>query len=151
MNLAYYPDERGPYNFDPLVTPDFKLHDPESRWAGIMREIQTNDFETSNIEYIEFWLMDPFVLDSLHNGGDLYINLGEISEDVLKDSRKSFENGLPTTDTLARVDTNTVWGRVSSVQAIVNTFDADPKNRRCRMSVWTGLMMIWNARSTHRI
>jgi cell surface protein SprA len=94
-----------------------------------MRELQTNDFETSNIEYIEFWLMDPFVNDSLHLGGDLYFNLGEISEDVLKDSRKFFENGLPTTDSLTRVDSNTVWGRVPTVQSIVNTFDADPNNR----------------------
>ncbi|MBN1159122.1 MAG: cell surface protein SprA, partial [Bacteroidales bacterium] len=129
MNLAYYPEERGPYNFDPSITPDGRLPNPELRWGGIMREIQTNDFETSNIEYIEFWLMDPFVEDSLHQGGDLYFNLGEISEDVLKDSRKSFENGLPTTDTIVRVDTNTVWGRVPTVQAIVNTFDADPDNR----------------------
>lgn len=129
MNLAYYPEERGPYNFDPSISFDGRLSNPENRWGGIMREIQTNDFETSNIEYIEFWLMDPFVLDSLHEGGDLYINLGEISEDVLKDSRKSFENGLPTTDTILRVDTNTVWGRVPTVQAIVNSFDADPDNR----------------------
>ena len=129
MNLAYYPEERGPYNYDPSISFDGRLPNPERRWAGIQREIQTNDFETSNIEYIEFWLMDPFVEDSLHQGGDLYFDLGEISEDVLKDSRKSFENGLPTTDTLGRVDTATVWGQVPTVQAIVNTFDADPDNR----------------------
>ena len=129
MNLAYYPLERGPYNFDPSITPEGNLANPQNRWGGIMREIQTSDFETSNIEYIEFWLMDPFVKDSLHNGGDLYFNMGEISEDVLKDSRKFFENGLPTTDSLVRVDTNTVWGRVPTVQSIVNSFDSDPDNR----------------------
>ncbi|MBN2481123.1 MAG: cell surface protein SprA [Bacteroidales bacterium] len=129
MNLAYYPGERGPYNFDPSISFDGRLPDPGKRWGGIMREIQTNDFETSNIEYIEFWLMDPFIQDSSHQGGDLYFNLGEISEDVLKDSHKSFENGLPTADTIVRIDTSTVWGRVPTVQAIVNTFDADPGNR----------------------
>ena len=94
-----------------------------------MREIQTSDFETSNIEYIEFWLMDPFVKDSTSSGGDLYFNLGEISEDVLKDSRKSFENGLPTSDSIARVDTNSVWGRVPTTQSIVNSFDSDPREQ----------------------
>lgn len=130
MNMAYYPQERGPYNFDPSLSPQGTLTNPQKRWGGIMRELQTSDFETSNIEYIEFWLMDPFVKDSLHPGGDLYINLGDISEDVLKDSRKSFENGLPTADTLARVDSNTVWGLVPTIQSIVNSFDSDPGNRR---------------------
>jgi cell surface protein SprA len=129
MNLAYFPEERGPYNFDPSLTPEGKLPNPQNRWGGIMREIQTSDFETSNIEYIEFWLMDPFIRDSLQSGGDLYFNLGEISEDVLKDSRKFFENGLPTTDSLVRVDSSTVWGRVPTIQSIVNSFDSDPQNR----------------------
>jgi cell surface protein SprA len=129
MNLAYFPEERGPYNFDLSLSPDGKLPNPQNRWGGIMREIQTSDFETSNIEYIEFWLMDPFIKDPLHSGGDLYFNLGEISEDVLKDSRKFFENGLPTTDSIIKVDTNTVWGRVPTIQSIVNSFDSDPKNR----------------------
>jgi len=129
MNLAFNPEERGPYNFDPSLTPEYRLPSPEKRWGGIMREIQTSDFETSNIGYIEFWLMDPFVKDSVHTGGDLYFNLGDISEDVLKDSRKSFENGLPTSDSIARVDTNSVWGRVPTIQSIVNSFDSDPRNR----------------------
>jgi cell surface protein SprA len=29
-----------------------------------------------------------------NNSGKLYFNLGEISEDVLKDGRKQYENGL---------------------------------------------------------
>ncbi len=129
MNLAFYPQQRGPYNFDPSLTPEATLPNPANRWGGIMRELQTSDFETSNIEYIEFWLMDPFIKDSTHSGGDLYFNLGEISEDVLKDSRKSFENGLPTSDSIARIDTNSVWGRVPTTQSIVNSFDSDPNNR----------------------
>ncbi len=131
LNLAYFPNERGPYNFDNALTlsPNGRLPEPEKRWGGIMRELQTSDFETSNIEYIEFWLMNPFVNNPDHQGGDLYFNLGDISEDVLKDSRKAFENGLPTTDSVTKVDESTVWGRVPTIQSIVNSFDADPKNR----------------------
>ena len=104
------------------------LRNPQDKWGGIMREIQISDFENANVEYIEFWLMDPFVKDSLHTGGDLYFDLGEISEDILKDSWKMFENGLPATDSITLVDT-TVWGRVPTTQSIVNAFDSDPDHR----------------------
>lgn len=140
LNLAYFPDERGPYNYEhePTgapgiskgITPEGKLREPESRWAGIMREISTTDFEESNVEYIEFWLMDPFVYDTTStNEGNLYFNLGNISEDILKDSRKSFENGLPSTQQVDMVDT-TSWGRVPLTQSLVNAFDNDPTARR---------------------
>lgn len=135
LNLAYYPNQKGPYNFD--VEPNKYsagidengfLNAPESRWAGIMRRLQTNDFESANIEFIEFWMMDPFVYDTTHTGGDLYFNLGNISEDVLKDSRKSFENGLPSSPEIKQVDT-TAWGRVPTVQSLVNAFDNNPAAR----------------------
>ena len=145
LNLAYYPEERGPYNYDVEpneyshgVSADGKLNEPDTRWAGIMRKITTNDFESANVEFIEFWMMDPFVekADSNFVGGDLYFNLGNVSEDVLKDSRKSFENGLPTFDIqtaedaeLAYVDT-TNWGRVPLVQSLVNAFDNDLQARQ---------------------
>ena len=96
---------------------------PESRWGGIVRQLQTNDFETANIEFIEFWLMDPFIEDPNASGGDFYINLGNVSEDILKDSRKSYENGLPIDGDEGDVDT-TAWGRVPSVQALVNAFNS---------------------------
>ncbi len=135
LNLAYFPEEKGPYNFDTNPGPyseglnaDGKLNDPGSRWGGIMREVLTSDFETANIQYIKFWLMDPFVENPDHEGGDLYINLGNISEDILKDSRKSFEHGLPGSGNLINIDT-TVWGRVPTVQAVVNAFDNDPTSR----------------------
>lgn len=137
FDLAFYPEERGPYNYDSGnssyaagVNPDGTLKAPETRWGGIMRQIQTSDFETSNIESIEFWLLDPFVNDTsnLHEGGDLYFNLGDISEDILKDSRKGFENGLPSNELVTNVDT-TIWGRVSTLQSLVNAFDNDPASR----------------------
>jgi cell surface protein SprA len=136
FDLAYYPRERGPYNFDTNpspysqgVNPDGTLRDPASRWGGIMRAIEPSDFEAANIENIEFWVMDPFVNDSTMQGGDLYFNLGDISEDILKDSRKSFENGLPTTAMVTDVDT-TVWGRVSTLQSVVKEFNNTPGSRR---------------------
>lgn len=138
FDLAFYPEERGPYNYDTSptgfsagVNPDGTLANPESRWGGIMREIETSDFETSNIEFIEFWMMDPFVYDTLstHDGGQLYFNLGDISEDILRDGRKSFEQGLPTTEEVTNVDT-TIWGRVSTLQSLVNAFVNDDQSRR---------------------
>ncbi len=135
LNLAYYPAEKGVYNYDTDPGPysrgmnsDGKLNDPKSRWGGIMREVLTSDFETANIQYIKFWMMDPFVENPAHEGGDLYVNLGNISEDILRDSRKSFENGLPGSTVPKNVDT-TAWGRVPTVQAVVHAFDNTPESR----------------------
>jgi cell surface protein SprA len=123
FNLAYFPDERGPYNYDTeRVNSDGSLTKPEERWGGIMRKIESSDFEATNIEYIEFWMMDPFDEEEFANSkGELYINLGEISEDILRDGRKSYENGLPGTATVENVDT-TIWGRVPTLQALVESF-----------------------------
>ncbi len=130
LNLAFYPRERGPYNYDwQNVNPDGTLKNPQDRWGGIMRELHSTDFETSNIQFIEFWLMDPFVEMPGKQGGDLYFNLGNISEDVLKDSRKSFENGLPSSSTIIQVDT-TVWGRIPKVQSLVNAFNNELSSRK---------------------
>jgi cell surface protein SprA len=136
LNLAYYPAEKGPYNFDTGagtysqgMASDGTLNNPKSRWAGIMREVLTSDFETANIQYVKFWVMDPFVENPNQEGGDLYINLGNISEDILRDSRKSFENGLPGSPDVKNVDT-TAWGRVPTVQAVVHAFDNAVESRR---------------------
>ncbi|MEI8086903.1 MAG: cell surface protein SprA [Paludibacter sp.] len=131
MNLSYYPTERGPYNLDVAPTAlsagmksDGTLLKPATRWGGIMRKLDATDFETSNIEYIEFWMMDPFVKGGMTNdkAGDLYFNLGDVSEDILKDGKKAFEHGLPADGDLAKVDT-TVWGRVPKTQSTVSAFD----------------------------
>ena len=135
LNLAYYPEEKGSYNYDSDpglysrgMNQQGKLNEPQSRWGGIMREVLTSDFETANVQYIKFWIMDPFVENPDHTGGDLYINLGNISEDILRDSRKSFENGLPASAVLKNIDT-TAWGRVPTVQAVVHAFDNAPESR----------------------
>jgi cell surface protein SprA len=144
LDLAYYPAERGPYNFDDGsgvgsgLDGNGNLVNPSTRWGGIMRKIETTDFESSNVEFIQFWMMDPFdAVDGnpLHSGGQLYFNLGNISEDILKDSRKSFENGLPTSaidyanGTNANLVDTTIWGRVPTIQALVNAFDNTPSTR----------------------
>lgn len=136
FNLAYYPNEKGPYNYD--VEPQAgvtkgidefgNLLDPESRWGGVMREIETSDFEATNVEYLEFWMMDPFGDDETNQGGELFINLGDISEDILRDSRKGFENGLPPSELIENVD-STEWGRVPSLQSLVDAFDNRPEAR----------------------
>lgn len=134
FNIAFYPLERGPYNFDTItvysagLNEDGTLKKPESRWGGIMRKLESTDFEAANIEYIEFWMMDPFIGNTNHRGGKLYFNLGDISEDILRDGRKSFENGLPISSQVKDVDT-TIWGRVPKLQSIVNAFSNDPNSR----------------------
>ena len=82
--MAYYPSERGPYNFDPGIDRNGKLPDPQKRWGGMMRSISTSDFEAANVQYLEIWLMDPFVYDPQHKGGDVYFDLGSVSEDILR-------------------------------------------------------------------
>lgn len=126
LNLSYYPTERGPYNLDVSgMNPDGTLSDPESRWGGIMRKLDNTDFKKSNVEYIEFWLMDPFVYDDMNtSSGKLVFNLGEISEDVMKDGRITFENGMPTGNSTNVVD-STIWGRVPRIQATIYAFDND--------------------------
>ncbi len=124
LNLSYYPSERGPYNVDTDVDSDGMLMNPHQRWGGITRRLDIRDFEEANIEYIEFWLMDPFVNDTLGTaqGGDLYFNLGNISEDVLKDGKKFFENGLPVDGDTTAVG-YTVWGKYPKRQSTVYAFD----------------------------
>ena len=125
LNLSFYPQERGPYNLDASdIDQDGKLLYPDRRWGGIMRKIDNTNFEQNNIEYIQFWLLDPFMDPELGNeeGGQLYFNLGEISEDILKDGLKSYENGLPINGDTTYVS-KTVWGKVSSQTSLTYAFD----------------------------
>lgn len=125
LNLSFYPKERGPYNLDLDLNPDDgTLNNPKKRWGGIMRKMDVTDFETQNIEYIEFWLLDPFIYDETHEGGELYFDLGNISEDVLKDGRKFYENGLDMNGDFSKND-STVWGYVPKGQSTVRAFDGD--------------------------
>lgn len=141
LNLAYYPDERGPYNLDPNLNERGRLLSPEKRWGGMMRKLETSDFEAANIEYIEFWMMDPFI-KSRENGkeiaGDLYFNLGEISEDILKDGKKFYESGLPVDDNPSQY-TETVWGRVPTQNSITYAFNTSSGARQKQDVGYNGL------------
>ena len=125
LNLSFYPTERGPYNLDASnIDTEGALLNPEKRWGGIMRKMDNTNFEQSNIEYVEFWLLNPFLDPNNPNyeGGDLYLNFGEISEDILKDGLKSYENGIPV-DGNDQYLKNTAWGRVSSQNSLTYSFD----------------------------
>ncbi|MEE1270045.1 MAG: cell surface protein SprA, partial [Prevotellamassilia sp.] len=141
LNLAYYPNERGPYNLDPSLDNDGKLLDPRSRWGGMMRRLENSDFETSNIEYIEFWMLDPFI-KARDNGttfdGDLYFNLGGISEDILKDGKKFYESGLPVNDDPTQF-TETIWGRVPTQSSVTYAFNTSSGSRQKQDVGFNGL------------
>lgn len=130
FDIAYFPAERGPYNYD-YASIDYygKLKNPGNNWGGIMRKIETNDFEAANIEYIEFWLMDPYLdPDFQPDDGKLIIHLGDISEDILRDGTKFFENGLPK-DTSNKKVNFTAWGKVPTINPINYSFDNDQTAR----------------------
>ncbi len=125
LNLAYYPSERGPYNFNPNLNSDGSLPTPQNNWGGMMRRLDTNDFETANIEYIEFWMLDPFIYsnreaNASQYGGDFYINLGEVSEDVLRDGKKFYESGMPVDGSSSF--TTTQWGKIPMQSTVTYAF-----------------------------
>jgi len=129
LDLAYYPNERGPYNNNA----NFVAQPDQDSWAGIMRPITTTNFEQANVEYIQFWVLDPFFNEdgtTSPNTGELVLNIGNISEDILKDGRKQYENGLPEADAVNALVTQTAWGEVPQTQSLVYAFDADDANRQ---------------------
>ena len=128
FNVTYYPDERGAYNLDTDVDFNGKLNDPAKRWGGITRQLTTTDFESANIQYIEFWMLDPFIYEQAGMGGDLYFNLGEVSEDILKDGKKFYENGLPAGSNNYGYE-ETAWGRIPTTTSLVYAFDNNAGSR----------------------
>lgn len=138
LNLAYYPNERGPYNLDRNVDNRGRLLNPASRWGGMMRKIDQSDFETSNVEYIEFWMMDPYAKGRTATG-DLYFNLGEVSEDILKDGKKYYESGMPA-DGDPSLYTETTWGRVPNQTSVTYAFNTSAGARERQDVGYNGLM-----------
>ena len=131
LNLSFYPRERGPYNLDAInVDEEGYLRYPEGRWGGIMCKLDNTNLEQADIEYIQFWLLDPFMDPHLNNqdGGYLYINLGDVSEDILKDGYISHESGLHASGATTDI-TNTVWGKVFSQTPPTYAFDNSESTR----------------------
>ncbi|MCH5235794.1 MAG: cell surface protein SprA [Muribaculaceae bacterium] len=125
LNLSIYPTERGPYNLDAEnIDENGNLLNPQRRWGGIMRKMDNPNFEQNNVEYLQFWLLDPFLDPENPNeeGGDLYFNFGEISEDILKDGKKSYENGIPIDGNYSFIE-ETNWGRVSTQTSLTYAFE----------------------------
>ncbi len=125
LDIAYYPDMKGPYN----ANPNFTSEQPQDKWAGIMRSLSSTNFEQSNVEYVQFWVLDPYVDGIATSAGDLVINLGNISEDILPDGRKQYENGLPVDPVSNDLTYKTNWGKVPATQSLIYAFDADENNR----------------------
>lgn len=144
FDLAYYPQERGPYNFDSRIgsiSANGRLQNPQQRWGGIMRGLDQVDFETGNVEFIEFWMQDPFLNDPSSAGGELYFNLGNISEDVMRDGKRFFENGISGAVTKALEDTATVWGKVpANPIQVTQAFSNDPTDRPLQDAGFDGLI-----------
>ena len=144
FDIAFYPKDKGPYNFEnrnTRVNANGRLINPKQSWGGMMRNIDQTDFETSNIEFIEFWLQDPFIVNSSNpTGGQLYFNLGNISEDILRDGKRQYENGLRTPTNNAALDSNTVWGQVpANPMQITNGFSILPEDRQYQDVGYDGL------------
>jgi cell surface protein SprA len=130
LDLAYYPSERGPYNFDPTATgPTSDIIIPNQSWAGITRQITSTDFEQANVEYIEFWVQDPFLDNPSSQGGKLFINLGNISEDVLRDGKKQYENGLPEDGDISILEPTDYNSVVPQNQSLIYTFATTGQER----------------------
>jgi cell surface protein SprA len=148
LDIAYYPDERGPYNYRTTnLTADGFLANPERNWGGITTAIRTEvDFDKANIEYVEFWMLDPFLGTKLTNspnvnivdgrfnqpnrtGGKMLLHLGSISEDIMRDAKHAFEQGLPADGNLQSGTVKNNWGYVTNQQYLVNAFDNEPSSR----------------------
>jgi len=128
LDLAYYPEERGPYNFEASAA-DGIIDNPLESWAGITRQLTSTDLEQANVEYIEFWLQDPFQDNPTNPGGKLVFNLGNISEDIIKDGRKLYENGLPQDGNKSLLPVTT-WGTViPQNQSLIYAFDTTGQER----------------------
>jgi cell surface protein SprA len=154
FDIAYYPSERGPYNYSSKLDSKGMLLDPQENWAGITTAIRTEvDFDKANIEYLEFWLLDPFINnprgfinDGINepkpnlSGGKLIFHLGSISEDVMRDGKHAFENGLPADGDLSPLNvTQNNWGYVTNKQYLNNAFDNDPSGRPNQDVGWDGI------------
>ncbi|WP_193316034.1 T9SS outer membrane translocon Sov/SprA [Flavicella marina] len=139
FDLSYFPKERGSYNYDTdNLDFDGSLATPEDRWGGITRPLTTNDFQRANVEYIQFWMQDPYENYSMNaqegapitpiKEGELFFNLGNISEDILKDGRKMYENGLPGADEVDNTD-KSAWGDIPTNNTFLYAFNELDQDR----------------------
>ena len=148
LDLAYYPNERGSYNFNASLDPNTNTYtdlNPVGKWGGIMRSLNTTDFQQANVEYIQFWLMNPYenysmtpeegapaVVTPADFGGEVYFNLGNISEDILPDNRRMYENGIPADGIKipgTNIDTTPLGVDVPINQSLIYAFSEEDDER----------------------
>lgn len=133
FDISYFPQEKGPYNANPA---------PEStqeRWAGIMRPISVSNFVNSNIEYVEFWMMDPYADgNNLGTNPKLLLHLGNVSEDILKDGLMQYENGLPTGGSPSSTSSSN-WGIQPKQPPILYAFSTEGADRTAQDLGYDGL------------
>ncbi|NHM06760.1 cell surface protein SprA [Flavobacterium sp. CYK-4] len=137
LDLTYYPNERGPYNNSTTVSVA-----PRDNFGGITRALNSTNFEQANVEFIQFWVMDPYDgvgATNSNNTGRIYFNLGSISEDILKDGKKQYENGLPESGSNT-LTIDTEWGRVPAAQSLIYAFDTNQGNRAVQDAGLDGLV-----------
>lgn len=134
FDMSYYPTDKGPYNYESNsaeINSQGKFTNPQNKFGGMMRALDQTDFETGNIEFIEAWIQDPYIMPQYNatTGGKLYFNLGNISEDILRDGKRFYENGLPTPNAPSPIDA-TNWGSVprNPIQ-VTNAFSNIPEDR----------------------
>jgi cell surface protein SprA len=148
FDIAFYPRNKGPYNYEFNSgkldnAGNFNTASRRGTWGGLMRNIDQIDFETGNIEYIEFWMQDPYIDAGFiqgSNNGQLYFNLGNISEDILRDGKRFYENGLPTPTIPSPIDSTTVWGKVpSNPLQVTNAFSNNTDDRQYQDVGFDGL------------
>ena len=133
FDISYYPQEKGPYNFNP------NSESTQQRWAGIMRPISVSNFINSNIEYVEFWMMDPYADgNTLGTTPKLLLQLGNVSEDILKDGQMQYENGLPTPGAPSTT-TNSNWGTQPKQPPILYAFSSEGGDRVAQDAGYDGL------------
>lgn len=143
FDIAYFPSERGPYNYSTKLDAEGRLLNPKENWGGIMTAVRSEvDFDKANVEYIEFWMLDPFIKtergkvddgspNATNNdtGGQLIFHMGDLSEDLIRDGKFGFENGLPANGDLSTGVTETPWGYVTTQQYLNDAFANDPSAR----------------------
>ncbi|MCB9260432.1 MAG: cell surface protein SprA [Ignavibacteriales bacterium] len=92
LDYVFNPIGRGTYNWDP------NLANPIQNWGGMMRPLSSSagNLVEENIEYIEFWLK----IRQAPEDAKLFIDLGQISEDIIPDGSYNTEDEQPYNDNI---------------------------------------------------
>ena len=136
FDISFYPTEKGPYNNNTINN---FLNNKKENWAAITKTINTTNFKKANVEYIQFWLLDDF--DEYNSNdfeiGEIVFHLGNISEDILPDGKKQYENGLPVKSSDLYENSN--WGKTPKSQSLVYAFNSNPDERKNQDLGYDGL------------